>query len=628
MPLLKSRSFRIAGLVVAALLAGPLVLPAGTAMAQGTAPGDAAVTESVGGPIRLRQPQAPAREPQTDREPAFQPATPAATYRPSDFEIYVRRLANQNADDENGVRRLGAELITGGRADLQDQVSRVPGDYQISFGDEVLVTIWGSIDADLRLVVDRSGRVSIPRVGTVQLAGVTVAELPAVISQRVGQVFKNFQLSASVGQLRQIRIYVTGFTARPGAYSVGGLSTIVNALMRAGGPTAAGSLRIVELRRGGKLVTNFDFYDLIVRGDSTADRRLQPDDIVHIGAVGAQVGIIGSVNKPAVVELKAGETVADMLRMVGGFTAIADRTRLTVERVAIRNEARILTLGLPQENAQVPASGDVFRAFSAVDAIASSERPNRRVRIEGEVAAPGEYVLPPSSSVRDALLAAGGLTKSAFLFGTELNRENVRLTQQENYERALRDLETEFTRATTTQRASSADEALAQASRSTATGQLISRLRAVRPSGRIVLQLDPAATELPDLVLEDGDRLFIPSRPSSVGVFGSVYNGGSYLFQPGKSVDGYVRLAGGPTRGADDGSVFVVRANGSVVSARQTNGGWLSGGEFAATTALPGDTIFVPEELNKTTFMQSAKEWTQILYQFGIGAAALKTLRN
>ena len=586
------------------------------------------MTESVGGPIRLRQPQAPAREPQTDREPAFQPATPAATYRPSDFEIYVRRLANQNADDENGVRRLGAELITGGRADLQDQVSRVPGDYQISFGDEVLVTIWGSIDADLRLVVDRSGRVSIPRVGTVQLAGVTVAELPAVISQRVGQVFKNFQLSASVGQLRQIRIYVTGFTARPGAYSVGGLSTIVNALMRAGGPTAAGSLRIVELRRGGKLVTNFDFYDLIVRGDSTADRHLQPDDIVHIGAVGAQVGIIGSVNKPAVVELKAGETVADMLRMVGGFTAIADRTRLTVERVAIRNEARILTLGLPQENAQVPASGDVFRAFSAVDAIASSERPNRRVRIEGEVAAPGEYVLPPSSSVRDALLAAGGLTKSAFLFGTELNRENVRLTQQENYERALRDLETEFTRATTTQRASSADEALAQASRSTATGQLISRLRAVRPSGRIVLQLDPAATELPDLVLEDGDRLFIPSRPSSVGVFGSVYNGGSYLFQPGKSVDGYVRLAGGPTRGADDGSVFVVRANGSVVSARQTNGGWLSGGEFAATTALPGDTIFVPEELNKTTFMQSAKEWTQILYQFGIGAAALKTLRN
>ncbi len=586
------------------------------------------MTESVGGPIRLRQPQAPAREPQTDREPAFQPATPAATYRPSDFEIYVRRLANQNADDENGVRRLGAELITGGRADLQDQVSRVPGDYQISFGDEVLVTIWGSIDADLRLVVDRSGRVSIPRVGTVQLAGVTVAELPAVISQRVGQVFKNFQLSASVGQLRQIRIYVTGFTARPGAYSVGGLSTIVNALMRAGGPTAAGSLRIVELRRGGKLVTNFDFYDLIVRGDSTADRRLQPDDIVHIGAVGAQVGIIGSVNKPAVVELKAGETVADMLRMVGGFTAIADRTRLTVERVAIRNEARILTLGLPQENAQVPASGDVFRAFSAVDAIASSERPNRRVRIEGEVAAPGEYVLPPSSSVRDALLAAGGLTKSAFLFGTELNRENVRLTQQENYERALRDLETEFTRATTTQRASSADEALAQASRSTATGQLISRLRAVRPSGRIVLQLDPAATELPDLVLEDGDRLFIPSRPSSVGVFGSVYNGGSYLFQPGKSVDGYVRLAGGPTRGADDGSVFVVRANGSVVSARQTNGWWLSGGEFAATTALPGDTIFVPEELNKTTFMQSAKEWTQILYQFGIGAAALKTLRN
>ncbi len=623
MPQPRSRFFRIGVCAAATLLAGSAAIFSGATWAQGTSDA-AANNDAVGGPIRLRQPPAPAREIAAEREPASMPAP----YRPSDFELFVRRIAAQTVDDENGIRRLGAELVTGTRPDLQDQVSRVPGDYQISFGDEVLVTIWGSIDADLRLVVDRSGRVSIPRVGTVQLAGVTVAELPAVISQRVAQVFKNFQLSASVGQIRQIRIYVTGFTARPGAYSVGGLSTIVNALMRAGGPTAAGSLRNVELRRGGKLLTNFDFYDLIVRGDSTADRRLQPDDIVHIGAVGAQVGIIGSVNKPAVVELKAGETVADMLRMVGGFTAIADRTRLTVERLAIRNEARIVTVNLPQDSTQVPASGDVFRAFSAVDAIASSERPNRRVRIEGEVAAPGEYVLPPASSVRDALLAAGGLTKSAYLFGTELNRENVRLTQQENYERALRDLETEFTRATTTQRASSADEALAQASRSTATGQLITRLRAVRPSGRIVLQLDPAATELPDLVLEDGDRLFIPSLPSSVGVFGSVYNGGSYLFQAGKSVDGYVRLAGGPTRGADDGSVFVVRANGSVVSARQTSNSWLGGRDFAATTALPGDTIFVPEELNKTTFIQSAKEWTQILYQFGIGAAALKTLRN
>jgi protein involved in polysaccharide export with SLBB domain len=108
-----------------------------------------------------------------------------------------------------------------------------------------------------------------------------------------------------------------------------------------------------------------------------------------------------------------------------------------------------------------------------------------------------------------------------------------------------------------------------------------------------------------------------------------VFNGGSYLLKSGNSIDDIVRLAGGPTRGADPGSMFVLRANGSVVSARQSSGGWLSTSSGIATlAALPGDTVFVPEELNKTTFIQEAKDWTQILYQFGLGAAALKTIKN
>jgi protein involved in polysaccharide export with SLBB domain len=129
--------------------------------------------------------------------------------------------------------------------------------------------------------------------------------------------------------------------------------------------------------------------------------------------------------------------------------------------------------------------------------------------------------------------------------------------------------------------------------------------------------------------VEDGDRLYVPARANTVGVFGSVFNGGSYLLKPGNSIDDIVRLAGGPTRGADAGSMFVLRANGSVVSARQSSSGWFgSGNGVSMLAALPGDTVFVPEELNKTTFVQEAKEWTQILYQFGLGAAALKTIRN
>jgi len=155
---------------------------------------------------------------------------------------------------------------------------------------------------------------------------------------------------------------------------------------------------------------------------------------------------------------------------------------------------------------------------------------------------------------------------------------------------------------------------------------LIERLRAVKPTGRVVLQLRPESSDLPELALEDGDRLYVPPRPTTVGVFGSVFNGGSYLYSGNRSIDDYLRLAGGPTRGADEGSVFVIRANGSVVSSPQGRG-WLSSKrDLAAVKAEPGDTVFVPEEINKTTFVQDAKDWTQILYQFGLGLAGFKAV--
>jgi hypothetical protein len=221
------------------------------------------------------------------------------------------------------------------------------------------------------------------------------------------------------------------------------------------------------------------------------------------------------------------------------------------------------------------------------------------------------------------------LTTGAFVFGTDFSRESVRITQQENYERALRDLEVELERSSSTQRVTTAEEAAAISARSAGTARLIAKLRSVKPSGRVVLQIQPDSRELPNLVLQDGDRLYIPPLPSSVGVFGSIFNAGNYLRVPELSLADYLRLAGGPTRGADSGSTFVIRANGTVVSNLQEKT-WGSGlsSNFERLPALPGDTLFVPEEIDKTTFVQYAKDWTQILYQFALGVAAFVTLTN
>ena len=571
---------------------------------------------------------------ESPRRDADLPADRKARLKQSDFERFVQQAIGEPENGLPVIRRFGHELVSESKVSGSNLVaeatqSAIPSDYIIGIGDELNVSFWGSVEGDMQLRVDRSGRIQIPRVGPVLVAGLQYEGLNRAVSQQVAKVFKNFGVNVTLSKLRDIKVFVTGFVQRQGSYAVSGLAPLTHALMLAGGPSDAGSFRSISLRRANKTVAQFDLYSLLIYGDSSADLSLQAGDIIHVAPVGTQVALIGSVNKPAIFELKAGETVSDLIQMAGGFNAVADRSRLTLERLDTRTGARITEIPLPDSERIELRNGDLLRAFSAVGSALPVQKQNKRVHIEGEVARPGEYILPPGSTLNDALAAAGGLTPHAYVYGAEFKRESVRRSQQENYERALRDLETEFTRATTTQRAISADEAAAQSTRSQSSNKLIERLREVRPTGRIVLQVNPNERTLPSIPLEDGDRLLIPAKPTSVGVFGSVFNGGSFLFKEDHSVADYLRLAGGPTRGADQSSIFVLRANGSVISARQGNSGWLSvTSSLASAAAQPGDTVFVPEELNKTSFAQEAKEWTQILYQFGLGAAALSTFRN
>lgn len=575
-------------------------------------------TTEASGPIRLVQPRGPAPE-------MTVPSSASAVYSRGEFERFVQVQAGEGVD----VRRLGSELMSGSGDGRSTEFSPlVPAEYVVAVGDEVLVTLWGTVDADLRLVVDRTGRISIPRVGAIAVAGVRHSELAETVSQRVAQVFKGFQINVSLGQLRAIRIFLTGQVARPGAYNVSALSTVVGGLLQAGGPSAAGSFRDIELRRAGKVVSRIDLYDLLVYGNRAADRNLVAGDVIHVGPVGAQVGMIGSVNTATVAELKPEETVLDLLRFAGGFTAVADRTRLAIERLQERQVGRVAQLELPRDEGARLSGGDVVRAFSAVAAVLPTQRQSRRVLVEGEVAKPGEYVLPQNTSLQDAIRAAGGITAAAFIHATEFTRQSVRLNQQTNYERALRDLETSVTTNNASKRVSTADEAAAVQATAASANRLVERLRLLKPTGRIVLNVSPGDQGLPDLALEDGDRIYIPSRPSTIGVFGSVFNSGSFLFREGRTLDDYTRLAGGPTRGADEKSIFVIRANGDVVSNRQDSSFFGHSNKVGQLKAEPGDTVFVPEELDRTTFIQSAKDWTQLLFQFGIGAAGIKSAIN
>ncbi|CAD5371271.1 exported hypothetical protein [Rubrivivax sp. A210] len=549
---------------------------------------------------------APARV-QALREPDPKP-------EPGDFE----RLATE-ANGGQPVWRLGTQARRG-EATLAhlETPARVPPSYVVQVGDEISVTVWGSVDAQWTLRVDRAGRITPPRVGPVAVAGATAGELDGLLKARLERVFKGFELSAAVTDLSPVRVHITGFVARPGDYLVPGLTTVSGALALAQGPAAGGSWRRIRLLRNEAPVTEFDLYTLLASGSRRDDRLLQPGDVLHVEAAGPQVAVLGSVNRAAVFEFLPGETVADALRLAGGSTPVAERGALTLERLQQRNGAGAVELALPRDAAAPLANGDILRVRSQVAAGAPTQLRNKRVLVEGEVYKPGEYLLPPGSTLADAVAAAGGATPGAWLYGTALKRESVRLTQEANYARALREFEAELARSGATRTARDDGNADAAA----ANQQMLARLRTQRPEGRMVLELTPQSTTLPAVAVEDGDRIQLPASTQGVGVFGSVYNGGSFVHDGGRTLGHYVQRAGGPKGNADYEAAFVVRANGSVISASQGSL-WSRAREFDSQPALPGDTVFVPEESARVTWVQGAKDWTQILYQLGVGMAAL-----
>ena len=275
---------------------------------------------------------------------------------------------------------------------------QVPGDYIIGPGDQLQIRIWGQLEANLRVSVDRAGQIYIPRVGQVAVAGVHYGELEELLKNEISKTFRNFNLTASVGRLRSIQVLVVGNARYPGRYTISSLSTLVNAIFASGGPAPQGSLRHIQVRRDGATITDFDFYDLLIKGDKSKDVRLQPDDVLYISPVGPLAAVSGSVNTPAIYELKSATTLSDLIEIAGGMSSLADTGRITIERL-VNHQSR-KTLEFPYDDgAQAMAlqDGDVIRVFSIVPSFQDT------VTLRGNVANPGRYPWKPGMRVRDLI---------------------------------------------------------------------------------------------------------------------------------------------------------------------------------------------------------------------------------
>jgi protein involved in polysaccharide export with SLBB domain len=292
------------------------------------------------------------------------------------------------------------------------------------------------------------------------------------------------------------------------------------------------------------------------------------------------------------------------------------------------NLAKAVIDGDPNNNVFLKP-GDIVTVFSKEDIKVPISKQTQYIRLEGEFASSGVHQIMPGETLKQLVARVGGLTPNAYLFGARFTRESTRLQQEKTLEDALYRLEKDMSQFNSlrAQNVTSPEDAASLKQQAENQQTLLNRLRQIRPIGRIVLELPETAKadNLPDMPLEDGDRFIVPPPPSMVSVVGAVYGESSYVYKTDKRVADYLNQAGGTTKTADSGSIYVLRADGSVKSKRQE--GWFTA-SLEGSRLMPGDSIVVPEELDRTTITRALKDISQIFYQFGLGAAAIAVLHQ
>ncbi len=321
---------------------------------------------------------------------------------PSLYDMYLQAAARPPA-----VERFGMQVFENGTRDLQTMPMDLPvgPDYVLGPGDGVSVDLWGGVSRRFYKVVDREGRISLPEVGPLMVAGKSLAEVQESVQKTLRTQFRDVSADVSLSRLRTIRVYVVGDVIRPSAYDVGSLSTPLNALFAAGGPTGRGSLRILKHYRGNELVQDVDVYDLLLHGVKGDIQRLENGDTVMVPPLGPEITIEGMVRRPALYEQKDEKSLADAIALAGGLLPSATLRHIEVQRTVAHEKLTMLNLDVPQgdppdavtkrlESFQIQ-DGDKIRIFPIAPYAQDA------VYLEGHVIRPGKYSYHPGMRVTD-----------------------------------------------------------------------------------------------------------------------------------------------------------------------------------------------------------------------------------
>lgn len=321
----------------------------------------------------------------------------------------LRDLYTQVPEQTDVVKRFGADVfLSRGMATKQMPIDLPIGpDYVLGPGDGLTISLWGGVSQTFTRVIDPEGGVVLPEAGTIVVAGLTLERAQALVQGVLSPQFKDAHVAVSVTRLRTVRVYVVGDVQRPGAYDISSLSTPLNALYAAGGPTNIGSLRMVRHYRGSRLIREIDLYDFLLHGVRADAERLEPGDTILVPAAGPQVEVSGMVKRPAIYEFKGETRLSDVLDEAGGVRASAALAHIRVERIEADGHRSTLEVGLPQ-GSTLESARTQMRAFVVKDGDRVIVAPilpysERAIYLSGHVVRPGKLPYFDSMKLSDAI---------------------------------------------------------------------------------------------------------------------------------------------------------------------------------------------------------------------------------
>ena len=481
--------------------------------------------------------------------------------------------------------------------------------YTLDIGDILQIQLVGQNDYIKDFPVNSDGSVSLPDIGKIILAGLSLNDASQLIKSKVNAAFIGTEAFINLSQIRDVNILVTGNAQNPGIYTLTGNSNILHAISAAGGISEFGSLREINLIRDNNVIESLDVYDLLIEGKYNIKKRLRSGDVVFVQPRKNIVTIDGAVNRPAKYEALDEQNLNSIIQYANGITRNADRENFSLERIL---DGTLKT---------IPVRNDTqFKTIEAEDGdlVYIREYPYRQAKITGAVLKPGSYTMAAGETINDLIQKAGGYTENAYQFGAIYLNEDAKLINELSKEILYQEFLDNIL-ALSQQNISGFDL--------TPIIKLTEEIKDTEVNGRVVVDLLNVDTV--DLYnIKEGDELFVPERNNVVYVYGETSTEGAVMFSENKSVEYFVDKSGGFKKFADNESIYILHPNGESQLYRSKRNIFESRPK-GEVKIYPGSIIFVPRALDESAPRRLATQaYVSILGNLGIALASLSAISD